>query len=137
MVRYWLKILTVYQCRGNLFNSSFQLILAMGNYMNKGNQRVGEAIGFKISFLSQVYIHVYANIKFMFLESPCFLVLVLFFFNQIREVPYLVLLSMQKRPRNATSFGSKSLFHHWRLTCTCMTLFLKAISSFEFISNIS
>ena len=25
-----------------------QLILAMGNYMNQGNQRVGEAAGFKI-----------------------------------------------------------------------------------------
>ncbi|XP_056020284.1 delphilin-like isoform X2 [Ostrea edulis] len=31
-----------------------ELILAMGNYMNKGNQRVGEAFGFKISFLSQL-----------------------------------------------------------------------------------
>lgn len=30
------------------------MILAMGNYMNKGNQRVGEAAGFKISFISQV-----------------------------------------------------------------------------------
>ena len=26
----------------------------MGNYMNQGNQRVGEAAGFKISFLAQV-----------------------------------------------------------------------------------
>ncbi|XP_061181898.1 delphilin-like [Saccostrea echinata] len=31
-----------------------ELILAMGNYMNKGNQRVGEAFGFKITFLSQL-----------------------------------------------------------------------------------
>ena len=32
----------------------FQLILAMGNYMNEGNQRVGQAAGFRIKFLSQV-----------------------------------------------------------------------------------
>jgi len=31
-----------------------QVILAMGNYMNQGNQRVGQAAGFKIRFLSQV-----------------------------------------------------------------------------------
>ncbi|KAK3090633.1 hypothetical protein FSP39_013290 [Pinctada imbricata] len=31
-----------------------ELILAMGNYMNKGNQRVGEAAGFKITFLNQL-----------------------------------------------------------------------------------
>ncbi|KAL5017847.1 hypothetical protein ScPMuIL_003569 [Solemya velum] len=31
-----------------------ELILAMGNYMNQGNQRVGQAAGFHISFLSQL-----------------------------------------------------------------------------------
>lgn len=32
----------------------WQMVLAMGNYMNKGNTRVGQAAGFRISFLSQV-----------------------------------------------------------------------------------
>ena len=31
-----------------------QLILAIGNYMNEGNERVGQAAGFKIKFLAQV-----------------------------------------------------------------------------------
>ncbi|XP_006817000.1 delphilin-like [Saccoglossus kowalevskii] len=31
-----------------------ELVLAMGNYMNKGNRRVGNATGFKISFLMQL-----------------------------------------------------------------------------------
>ncbi|XP_021359852.1 delphilin-like isoform X2 [Mizuhopecten yessoensis] len=31
-----------------------ELILAMGNYMNKGNNRVGGAAGFRISFLAQL-----------------------------------------------------------------------------------
>ena len=31
-----------------------QVILAVGNYMNAGNVRVGGAIGFRISFLTQV-----------------------------------------------------------------------------------
>lgn len=34
--------------------SSLQVILAVGNYMNAGNMRVGGAIGFRISFLTQV-----------------------------------------------------------------------------------
>ena len=31
-----------------------QLVLAMGNYMNQGNQRVSGATGFRISFLTEV-----------------------------------------------------------------------------------
>lgn len=31
-----------------------QIVLAVGNYMNAGNYRVGGAIGFKIKFLTQV-----------------------------------------------------------------------------------
>ncbi|CAL1532337.1 unnamed protein product [Lymnaea stagnalis] len=31
-----------------------EIILAMGNYMNKGNSRVGEAAGFRITFLKQL-----------------------------------------------------------------------------------
>ncbi|CAH1794248.1 unnamed protein product [Owenia fusiformis] len=49
-----------------------ELVLAMGNYMNKGNQRVGEASAFRISFLTQLeltktsdnkatFLHVLAN----------------------------------------------------------------------------
>ena len=33
-----------------------QILLAVGNYMNAGNHRVGGAIGFKISFLTQVQV---------------------------------------------------------------------------------
>lgn len=33
-----------------------QVILAVGNYMNAGNVRVGGAIGFRISFLTKVSI---------------------------------------------------------------------------------
>lgn len=36
-----------------------QLVLAMGNFMNKGNSRVGEASGFRIGFLSQVNVWFY------------------------------------------------------------------------------
>ena len=32
----------------------FQLVLAMGNYLNKGNARVDQASGFKVNFLTQV-----------------------------------------------------------------------------------
>ena len=32
----------------------FQLVLAMGNYMNKGNMRIGAAAGFKIEYLNKV-----------------------------------------------------------------------------------
>ncbi|KAK7002915.1 delphilin-like isoform X2 [Biomphalaria glabrata] len=32
----------------------FEIILAMGNYMNKGNNRIGEAAGFRITFLRQM-----------------------------------------------------------------------------------
>ena len=31
-----------------------EMVLAMGNYMNKGNQRVGQAAGFRVAFLAQV-----------------------------------------------------------------------------------
>ncbi|ELU10762.1 hypothetical protein CAPTEDRAFT_223619 [Capitella teleta] len=31
-----------------------EIVLAMGNYMNKGNTRVGQAAGFRISFLAQL-----------------------------------------------------------------------------------
>ena len=31
-----------------------EMVLAMGNYMNKGNARVGQASGFKVAFLAQV-----------------------------------------------------------------------------------
>lgn len=33
----------------------WQIVLAVGNYMNAGNHRVGGAIGFKIKFLTQVF----------------------------------------------------------------------------------
>ena len=32
----------------------FQLVLTMGNYMNKGNMRIGAAAGFKIEYLNKV-----------------------------------------------------------------------------------
>ena len=31
-----------------------EMVLAMGNYMNKGNARVGGAAGFRVVFLAQV-----------------------------------------------------------------------------------
>ncbi|XP_052817061.1 delphilin-like isoform X2 [Mya arenaria] len=45
-----------------------ELILAMGNYMNQGNHRVGQAAGFKISFLSQLEITKTADNKLTFLH---------------------------------------------------------------------
>ena len=36
-------------------DSVLQIVLAVGNYMNAGNYRVGGAIGFKIKFLTQVW----------------------------------------------------------------------------------
>ncbi|XP_053389051.1 delphilin-like isoform X2 [Mercenaria mercenaria] len=45
-----------------------ELILAMGNYMNQGNQRVGEAAGFKIKFLSQLEITKTSDNKLTFLH---------------------------------------------------------------------
>ncbi|XP_060551742.1 delphilin-like isoform X3 [Ruditapes philippinarum] len=45
-----------------------ELILAMGNYMNQGNQRVGEAAGFKIRFLSQLEITKTSDNKLTFLH---------------------------------------------------------------------
>ncbi|KAK7502340.1 hypothetical protein BaRGS_00006293, partial [Batillaria attramentaria] len=45
-----------------------ELILAMGNYMNKGNSRVGEAAGFRISFLTQLDITKTADSKSTFLH---------------------------------------------------------------------
>ena len=42
----------------NIFLSHYlfelQLVLAMGNYLNKGNARVDKASGFKVNFLTQV-----------------------------------------------------------------------------------
>ena len=37
-----------------LFFSCFKLVLKMGNYMNKGNSRVGSATAFKIEYLNKV-----------------------------------------------------------------------------------
>ena len=34
--------------------SLVQIVLAVGNYMNAGNHRVGGATGFRISYLTQV-----------------------------------------------------------------------------------
>ncbi|KAK6170562.1 hypothetical protein SNE40_018927 [Patella caerulea] len=45
-----------------------ELILAMGNHMNKGNQRVGDATGFRITFLSQIDITKTSNNKSTFLH---------------------------------------------------------------------
>ncbi|CAG2203100.1 Delphilin [Mytilus edulis] len=45
-----------------------EMILAMGNYMNKGNQRVGEAAGFKISFISQLEVTKTSDNKTTFLH---------------------------------------------------------------------
>ncbi|KAL3875511.1 hypothetical protein ACJMK2_033457, partial [Sinanodonta woodiana] len=45
-----------------------ELILAMGNYMNKGNDRVGEAAGFRISFLSQLEVTKTSDQKSTFLH---------------------------------------------------------------------
>ncbi|KAK7113403.1 hypothetical protein V1264_012699 [Littorina saxatilis] len=45
-----------------------ELILAMGNYMNKGNTRVGEAAGFRITFLTQLDITKTADGKSTFLH---------------------------------------------------------------------
>lgn len=45
-----------------------ELILAMGNYMNKGNSRVGEAAGFRITFLTQLDITKTADSKSTFLH---------------------------------------------------------------------
>jgi hypothetical protein len=38
------------------FKKILELILAMGNYMNAGNMRVGGASGFRISYLTRVYL---------------------------------------------------------------------------------
>ncbi|XP_046571984.1 delphilin-like [Haliotis rubra] len=46
----------------------FQLILAMGNYMNKGNQRVGEAAGFRVTFLTQLDVTKTSDNKLTFLH---------------------------------------------------------------------
>ncbi|XP_052262977.1 delphilin-like [Dreissena polymorpha] len=45
-----------------------ELILAMGNFLNQGNQRVGEAAGFKIRFLSQLEITKTVDNKLTFLH---------------------------------------------------------------------
>lgn len=39
---------------GVIFNLFFQLVLKMGNYMNKGNTRIGSAAAFKIEYLNKV-----------------------------------------------------------------------------------
>ncbi len=41
-------------CRVESCSCEFQLVLAMGNYLNKGNSRVDQASGFRINFLTQV-----------------------------------------------------------------------------------
>lgn len=43
---YFPNVLCVFYC--------FQLVLTMGNYMNKGNMRIGAAAGFKIEYLNKV-----------------------------------------------------------------------------------
>ncbi|XP_025104786.1 delphilin-like isoform X2 [Pomacea canaliculata] len=45
-----------------------ELILAMGNHLNKGNNRVGEAAGFRITFLTQLDITKTADSKSTFLH---------------------------------------------------------------------
>ncbi|ESO84151.1 hypothetical protein LOTGIDRAFT_155476 [Lottia gigantea] len=45
-----------------------ELILAMGNHMNKGNERVGDATGFRITFLSQIDITKTSDNKSTFLH---------------------------------------------------------------------
>lgn len=48
-----------------------QIVLAVGNYMNAGNQRVGGAIGFRIKFLTQV-LTVATTIIMLKLHLPIF-----------------------------------------------------------------
>lgn len=36
------------------FKKVLEVVLALGNYMNAGNYRIGGAVGFRIAFLAQV-----------------------------------------------------------------------------------
>lgn len=63
-----LLYLTVILKFGHVFA---QIVLAVGNYMNAGNQRVGGAIGFRIKFLTQV-LTVATTIIMLKLHLPIF-----------------------------------------------------------------
>ena len=47
-----------------------QLVLAMGNYLNKGNARVDQASGFKVNFLTQVMTDPYFKPSISLIPEP-------------------------------------------------------------------